>query len=535
MSFEELAEAVERLGVRRDELIALSIHGTPAVTGDLGSSSFDLLIVPRRKVLKISRKSVVPNVNFAVIVGAETFRKDCVDEEYGGTAAHLLLFPYRPIVGERFLKSSERSYKRHVALEALRNLVLEHRRASSRIIIKPEYFLYEKLRRLSTTYPPARPLIRAVYCGSRAAEASEASVKGFKEALEGLMAEGVLRRAGVGYSPTPSFVEEALSSSTYYTKVSEELEHAFKLYLTAGQASPLSFLRAAELDFKALTPPKLPDPNQMLYIQTSLGLQPLNEGLGIREFIQRTYGVEGSRVRVKRMGGMLNAAYMASFNLGGEEHRIFVKKYLNWTDFKWVVAWLWALGVKNFSVLASTRMGNEIFFVNKLAELGFNTAEILHVSWPRKLLFQRFIQGVDGVRALREGAGGLGFEGAARAIGRTLARLHLKGVCMGDCNPHSFLFTPSGEIYLTDLEQCSLDRLMDWDLAELLYYTGHYLTAEEAERFAFMVVEGYLEGGGDASTVEAALNQRYSRLLALWTPMWIQRRVEKGARDAIRA
>lgn len=528
----DLDGVVRSLGIR-DEVEALSIHGIPAITENPNSGPMSLLIVLKRgDALKITRKRVLPNLSYSVIIGDNNLTRDSLDEVYGGVAAHLFLFPYLSLTNGEKLRSMEEEYKKHIIVESLRNLVLEHRLASSRVVIKPEYFLYEKLRRLSVTYPPSRPLIRAVFASPWASKAVEISINGFRRSIARLIEEGVLSDVGEGYSPTPRFVEDVLSSSTAYQRLSDELEHAFRLYLTSGQVSSLDFLRNVEFNFRTLIPPKLPDPGQMLYIKTSLGLQPLMERLGIREFIEKVYGVDASKVRVKRIGGVLNSAYVASFKTDDEEEKIFVKKFLNWTDFKWVVAWLWALGVKNFSVLATTRMGNEIFFVNKLAELGFNTAEILHVSWPKKIIAQRYIDGLDGVRSLLKGLGTERFIEVSRTMGRILAELHSKDITMGDCNPHSFLFTRDGKVYLIDLEQCSFGGLRDWDLAELLFYTAHYLDGENAERFAMETVKGYLEKGEKAAA-EGALKQKYSRLLTPWTPIWIQRRVEKGVRKAL--
>ena len=527
-----LDEVAVSLGVR-GEVEALSIHGVPAITKNPDSGIMSLLIVLKENnALKIKRKRVLPNLSYSVIIGGESLAKDSSDEVYGGVAAHLFLFPYLPMINGEKLHGMEEEYKRHIIVESLRNLILEHQLASSRVVIKPEYFLYEKLRRLSVTYPPSRPLIRAVFTSTWTSKAVKMSIKGFERAITKLVEEGILTDVGEGYSPTPSFVEEVLSSSTVYQRLSDELEHAFRLYLTSGQASSLDFLRNVEFNFKTLIPPRLPDPSRMLYIQTSLGLQPLMEKLGIRELVEKVYGINASKVKVKRIGGVLNSAYVASFKTNGGEERIFMKKFLNWTDFKWVIAWLWALGVKNFSVLASTRMGNEIFFVNKLAELGFNTAEILHVSWPKKIIAQRYINGLDGVRSLLKGLGTERFIEVSRTMGRILAELHSKDITMGDCNPHSFLFTKDGEVYLIDLEQCSFGGLRDWDIAELLFYTAHYLDGDNAEKFASETVKGYLEKG-ERDVVEGALKQKYSRLLTPWTPIWIQRRVEKGVRKVL--
>ncbi len=528
---EEILERVaENLKINLDEVFSASLHGAPAITGEPTSGPFSILIVHSGRGLRILRRRIYENLDMVVISGRRELEDDSV-ERFGGVICHLFLYPYRVLRGLGGVKHIDEKYKRHVIVESLRNLILEHRLASRDIIIEPRYFLYEKLRRLSIIYPLSRIMIKGAYMGQHASKAEEEVVRGFKAVLDRLVGEEVLERNNGGYTPSQRFIEETISKTSIYLKVSEDMERIFKLYLSAGQASSLDFLRNMRLDLSVFSPPKIPDPEEMIYIRTALRPQPLNVSLGIREFVQKVYGVS-SEVRVRRIGGILNAAYMVSFRLRDMEEKIFVKRYLYWTDFKWVVAWLWALGVRNFSVSASARMSNEIFFVNKLSELGFNTAEILHVNWPRKMLFQRYIDGLDGVSALRRGVAGMGLRQIAWKMGLTLAELHSKGVFMGDCNPHSFRFTPSGEIYLTDLEQCSLDGSPDWDLAELLHYTGHYLSGDEAEVFAENLVKGYLEIGG-VDVVKASLNPKYSRLIAPWTPIWIQRRIERGVRRAL--
>lgn len=231
---------------------------------------------------------------------------------------------------------------------------------------------------------------------------------------------------------------------------------------------------------------------------------------------------------MKRVAGVLNSAYVAKFKVDGREFKIFVKKYLDWTDFKWFAAWLWAIGVKNFSLLASIRMSNEIYFVNKLLELGFNAAEILHVNWPRKILFQKFVEGKNLVNVLTSGPDPMGLEEKSRRVGELLGRLHRHGISMGDCNPFNVIFSDGGEIYLVDLEQCTYDGSFSWDLAEILFYTCHYLDADLAERFGCSLVEGYLKEGRVDDVVEA-MDLKYSRIFLPLTPPWIQARV----RDAI--
>lgn len=527
-------EILSALGLGKTDVRALSIHGIPALRGHMNGLTEFLAVIRGRRGPRLLRKRIAGVNKSVIMVGEEELRRDCESEELGGIVAYRLLIPYVPLIGRQLLEELESAYKRHISLESLRNLVLEHRLAATHIIIKPEFFLYDKLRRMATIYPPSRLMIKTVFTGEVREKAIEESLRIFRKALRELVSKGLLVERDGGFSPSQSLVEEVFSS-TPYARVVDELEHAFKAYLSAGQAPALGFMGGMELRFSALTPPRLPDPEEYLFINTSLGLQSLSERLEIEDFVEKFFGVRRRTVKVRRLGGVLNATYVAEFPSNGKKKRVFVKKYLNWTDFKWVVAWLWALGVKNFSVLASTRMSNEIYFINRLAELGFNTAEILHVNWKRKTLFQRFVEGENGVQALKRSRGTTEFNELSRKMGGILSRLHSRGITLGDSNPFSFLFTKENdEIYLIDLEQCSVNGLKSWDLAELVYYTGHYLSAKDAEAFAYHLVTGYLEGGGEKDVVEKVLDVRYQRLLALWTPIWVMRREGEAVKRALK-
>ncbi|HDD56853.1 MAG TPA: hypothetical protein ENG18_02400, partial [Nitrososphaeria archaeon] len=445
--------------------------------------------------------------------------------------AHSFLFPYHPIINEKLLEDLEKMYKRHVIVESLQNVILEHKLASTRLIIKPEYFLYDKLRRLTAIYPPSRRFVKEML---RTRGEVNIVLDGFLKAIKDLVDQGILEERRGGYSPTDRFVHEVLSRKTVYDRFSDELEHFLKLYLTASFSSPLDAIKNIRFDLDVLVPVKIPDPSKMLYMETSIGPQPLAMSRGIRDFIRETYGVRPIDVKLRKVGSVFNSTYLASFKIDGREEKIFVKKYLNWTDFKWVAAWLWAIGVKNFSVLASSRMSNEIYFINKLSELGFNTAEILHINWPKKIIFQRFIDGADGLKALKNADEPRIFDDISYRMGKTLAELHEKGICIGDCNPFTFIFGSDGKIYLIDLEQCSFEDSKSWDLCELLFYTAHYLSSEEADRFSKNVVQGYLKVG-EEDVVKDALDQRFLRIFVPWTPLWIQSKIRKAVTEILRS
>jgi tRNA A-37 threonylcarbamoyl transferase component Bud32 len=518
-----LEKVISLLGFSHEQVVSVSLHNPRQSEAQSVSGYSKLLVVLSRGGgrMKIANRRINGVLVSTTIIDESLFKKDCVQEELGGAAAHLLLIPYIPLLGGEFLRSMEASYFRHISMESLRNLILSYKLSSTFFIVTPEYILYDKLKRISTIYPLSRLHIKNLDRSS-----IEIVLEKLKKSLDTLVYEGYLKKNILGYSPTEKLVDRVLSEKTLIN-TSEDFEHIFKLYISTKQSSVLDFIRYVTLDPSTLMIPKIPDPEDYLYTITSLGPQPFPIRLTVEEFIKNLVGVDVGRVNVKRSGGILNATYTVEFYREGKLERIFVKKYLNWSDFKWVAAWLWALGVKNFSIMASTRMSNEIFFINKLAELGFNTAEVLHINWKDKILFQKYIEGENTIQYIKNR--GLEKAGeAAEKLGRVLAELHLNDVTMGDCNPFSFIFTSNQEIYLTDLEQCSLKGLKPWDLTELILYTAHYLPANLVEEFAYIFSKAYLENGGDPGDLKESTEQKYTRLLSPLTPFWIQSRAIKG-------
>ncbi len=528
MFYVEIDTLVGRLNLRREELVSISIHGPQSTHVKPFSQASRLLIVHRsgKRRVRIIDVNLENRKTSSIIIDESSFREDCVEEALGGFASHLIIFPYTPLLGEEFLREMENNYIKHVVLESLRNLIINYRLSSTFIILTPEYILYDKLKRLSVMYPLCSPIIRSLDKSD-----IEHVLKKIRNVLDMMVSEDLLKNDKGGYVPSERLVEQVLKNVSPLKGV-EDLEHIFRLYVLGGRTSSLDFVRNIRIGRFIFDVPKLPDPEDFLYAKTNIGIQPMSTRLSIIEFIRDKFNVDREKINVKRFGGILNATYLVEFYKDNEKERIFAKKYLNWSDFKWVVAWLWTLGVKNFSVLATTRMSNEIYFINKLAELGFNTAEILYVDWKEKIILQKFIEGENTVQLMKS----KGFQNVgeiAEVLGRLLANLHSKDVTIGDCNPFSFIFTKSGEVYLTDLEQCSFKGLKSWDLTELIFYTIRYLPPDKIEEFSRTLTKSYIEEGGDIEDVKESIQQKYTRLLLPLTPLWIQSKAVQAIQEIV--
>lgn len=467
-------------------------------------------------------------------VDENAMREDVTKGALGEFVAGRLLTPFYPVVGTELLEEFDKTYKKNVVLELCDNLILEYKMAASELLIRPEYFLFEKLRRRASIYPPARYSYSKIFSGHNMRANMEVCMKGFHAALAELESEGLLLRDGDYYRLSSKLVLSTINRVSAFNRRLYDFERMFKMYLVHGYAGRFNPRIIAEELYSKIrrslfskSEYGLPDPEEYVFIETAIGKQPLKERSDIVDFVKQVYNVDREHISIRKVGRTLNSTYVVTIRLRGSEEKIFVKKYLNWTDLKWVVARIWTIGVKNFSVVAENRLSNEVYFVNKLAQLGFKTADIYHVNWKRKMLFQKFIEGQDVLQIWMSEVGRSLQQRAAFMAGRELARVHQHDITLGDCKPENFIIS-GDDVYITDLEQASFGGDKAWDLTEVMLYIGHYLDANRSAEYARSLLSGYLSVG-DRNVLKEVLKSKYASLLSPWTPTWIQKRMLKEA------
>jgi tRNA A-37 threonylcarbamoyl transferase component Bud32 len=107
-------------------------------------------------------------------------------------------------------------------------------------------------------------------------------------------------------------------------------------------------------------------------------------------------------------------------------------------------------------------------------------------------------------------------------FGDVLAKVHALDVALGDTKPENIIVEADDKIYLLDFEQASQGGDKSWDIAEFLYYAGHYLPRRRssnvvAESIANAFLHGYLQAGGDINVVKKAGASKYTRVFRLFT------------------
>jgi tRNA A-37 threonylcarbamoyl transferase component Bud32 len=228
---------------------------------------------------------------------------------------------------------------------------------------------------------------------------------------------------------------------------------------------------------------------------------------------------ETNQITIKPLGGILNEVYLVE----ADNEKIVAKKFTDWFGFKWFTLNLVALGSKQFTVAGKERLANEYSMNLILSEEGMSVPKILFINTEDRLLLTDYIDGVNVLQIVRNS-----FHidtlperqiTHARNIGKLFAKIHSFNVSIGDNKPENLIISPSGQIYIVDLEQASQGGDIVWDIAEFLYYSGHFGLGVRSGFLDFIktVIEGYKEDG-DVSTLRNAANLTYYKSFLIWTP-----------------
>jgi tRNA A-37 threonylcarbamoyl transferase component Bud32 len=261
-------------------------------------------------------------------------------------------------------------------------------------------------------------------------------------------------------------------------------------------------------------------------MSTQFGLVPLSDATDIEEFAKKTIP-DATRVDIetKEIGGVLNSIYLLTLRADHEQRKIVVKKFRDWAGFKWFPLALWAVGTKSFAVLGKSRLEREYALNQYLLSEGLAVPRILHISPKQHMIFQEFVDGktlAETVKKAVSEPGGKSEElELVKEAGRQIAKVHQLGVGLGDCKPENIVVAKDGRLFFVDLEQSSRDGDQAWDVAEFLYYSGHYVpplaTTDKIESVAKAFIEGYLEAGGSREAVSKAASPRCTKVFSIFT------------------
>src|SRR5437867_4954964 len=189
--------------------------------------------------------------------------------------------------------------------------------------------------------------------------------------------------------------------------------------------------------------------------------------------IVRTYRPDG-RVSIRRIGSFVNDVFLVKV----DSEKLVAKRYTNWVSLKWVTLSLFGLGSVHFSISGKRRMEAEYAFNDLLSRRGIPVPSILGADQKSRTILFSYVSG-DQLSSLLPKLAETAQIGqrereAAYQTGKLMAGAHGLEAALGDTKPENFLVGKKGEVTLVDLEQARYRGDYSWDLAEFLFYSGHY-------------------------------------------------------------
>jgi len=465
------------------------------------------------------------------------FERDVERGFLGEALAEEMIFPYVALKNEDYLHLQEVKLKKRLILELFENLVLDFPELSYNFHIEPEYFMYENMLSRARLFPPMIYTVLNFMQNNTKKENVELVMRGYLEALRELEEEEVITFLDGYVKISKKFVEKVESKKIRFINIFKTAQRALFNSLLGIFSKTLRFVSQnrgmhnfqwdARENSKLVH--QLEDPLKYLYIPTAHGLVPLSAKMDIEAFARKVLSKrKEAEIEIEKIGGVLNDVYLVSASANNDKKEVVVKRFKDWSSFKWFPLNLWTLGTRTFAVLGRLRLERECAINQQLYSMGFDVPKILYVSHGERLVFMEYVEGEKLDKAIKRIVKSQTDEslknelGVISRVGEKFAKVHAVGIALGDTKPENIMVRgKNGEICLLDLEQASRSGDKVWDIAEFLYYTGHYLPplvgTRPAELITKAFIEGYLEAGGDVKLVRKVGNPKYTKVFSIFT------------------
>ena len=522
------------------EITAIILLDNNSITASSVKAALEIVVVIRGFQPRLLSYVKVIDGRSIIIVAIDqwVFERDVERGFLGEALASTLIFPYSALTGREYLHAHEILLKKRLILELLSNLVLSFPELSYLLHIKPQYFMCEVVLNRVRVFPPMAYGISNFIRGKFPKKETDSVLSGYLEALEQLEKEKrVILSEGYVMIPK-TLVTENKNPKVRLANISKNaprtlftsLFGVFPQFLNFFSQNTEALLKFQKLPWtRGVTAKRhLVDPQKYVFVPTAEGLVSLADRVDIKTFARKIFlNDKDAAIKVERVGGVLNDVYLIKAHSNGVEKKVLVKRFKDWSGFKWFPLTLWSLGTRNFTVLGRYRLESECAMSELLRCEGFNVPKVLHVSHNERLVFMEYIEGENLSSAIKRIAAAKNKEKIQQdlakivSVGEAFARIHALNFALGDTKPENVIVDPADKIYLLDFEQASRDGDKVWDVAEFLYYSGHYLpplnSNGKAESIARAFIEGYLKAGGDADTIQKAGTPKYTRVFSVFT------------------
>ncbi len=529
---EELAPSAQR--------VAVCAYGPSAYAHHPGQ---DILIISEEyaNALRSQRRIANGEETRFLVADRTLIESDVQKGTLGDFLTEIFIYPYRPIANQTYLKNLELEAKARIIKEEAKDLVIEYGEMCRGLVAKPEFFGLSRMRKRARVFVPSLDQ----YLKLLETDVREKNLSALRESFKNAiltMQGGVVELHGDDVTILDSNIDRWLvkRSSEQVVNVLRQSRQTFYSYLTRGRAiypdldllarefySPIRI--GLEIEVKGREPE---DPKNFLYLRTAGGSTSLNERASLEDLVSELN--RGRPITISPLAGALNEVFLVTT---GKE-RFVAKKFTDWDGFKWFTLNLVSLGSKFFAVSGKTRISNEYGINRYLAKKGLNVPQIVHINLKARILLETYIAGTPLIEIVTQNMTQRALSKPQyqlmESLGETIARIHAVNVSMGDSKPENFI-SKDGELYVVDLEQAGKREDYSWDLAELLFYAGHYSTSSTPTGGLKEMVQAFMQGylrKGDGTRLKRAASIRYLRVFSIWTPAPILLEIAKMLRES---
>lgn len=583
------------------EILSYCIYGSKVSGYARPDSDYDILLVLKdyKEIIKYVYVRDDYRLNASVlVVDGKALLRDAEHAMLGEFVAGRLLHPYLPLYNGSYLNDVETLYKKRVIVEEYSTLMgLNPLVATDEVAIPLEYFLFSKIKKRARIYPHALYSYVKTYTGSHAARNMEISRRGFMRALRELEKEGRIELKVHKDGDDGNYYHIMLKDKckgNHRALMKEMFRGAFAWLVHSYAARrTLNFFKeeaASKLkrrkEVKAYSiPPALDTPTILLKVNEGIvvdgdsWLDMIAEALGFRDGYSARFTSIGDKHAATSLCTLEHEEGMEGGKATKKKESIVIKYYTNVKMAKWIALNVWLAGIRHYDVSPEKRMMNEYIGVRRVRALGINTPEVVAVSFGKRLMAFKYVDGIplssmidalvgdhnhnhnhshgnDHAQAGRvnrmEGEEGL--LSHVKRYGALLGMIHANGFILRDTKPSNVLVVPlppynaddysdgstaiaktsSDMLYITDFEQFSTSTDYDdmaWDIACFLYYSLLFKRDEDMARmFVRAFLEGYAQHGSSDAIARAA---KSSYFLPFYPAMVIG--IIKAVREEIRS
>ena len=524
----EIVKLCEEIS-RTDQIVGACLCGSRVCGYARDDSDYDALLVLKNYPDGVRYQyKRFENVYLALlVVDRELFELDVTKGALGEFVAGRLLSPYKPLLGGRYLQEMEVLLKEKVAEEELEDLILGYGDLARGLVIKPEYLALSRMRRRFKVYPPLRYSYLCLLRKDLVKTNMSLVLEGYFQALVRLSKKGIIKFEDGEVTFSQEYVDRILSKRTVerVVNIARFSQRALYSYIAHGRAGRVSLdVVTRELASKikreikvVLMAEGFEDPKKYIFLKTSTGRMNLNEAASITDAVRKLR--PSAEITVGSLGGALNEVYLVK----ADDERLVAKRFSDWYGFKWFTLNLVSLGTKIFSVSGRTRLSNEYGMGTLLADNGITIPPVVYVSVAEKLLIKRYVDGRTVRDVFENYLGGERLDSkqkqVAYEVGSTLANIHTFDIGIGDSKPENLVWSTDEKLYVLDLEQARKKGDKAWDIAEFLYFTGHY--GSIATGALSDLIQSFIEGYttvGDRTFLRRASGISYAKVFSFWTP-----------------